>query len=299
MAKNRRKPSAAQRERLNIDIAKYLKSVGIISKQAKLHGGHYISPTVLKRVREHTAAAKLNYTSVKVNKAIARAAKERGFQVVQGNRIIGPKTPIFRKRLQAGAITGVRPIKGGMMEELILPHTIYDLRTLINALGKDGIDTLKLPEEHFAFKYKGAESYRSFRNSKQLLDYLTHYVGIDAALKSNKTEDMQEQFNNLVIFRLHPYTVSENLPSVRERRDRRAMERAEAIRNGNYVIRRTKPGKSFADRLANMPDWKAAKIRAAKAAKAKAYRNKLTGDDLAKYRAKAAARAKISRERNK
>jgi hypothetical protein len=297
MAKYKRKVYSTQRDKLAIDIAKKLKAAGIISKQAKLHGGRYISREVLAKVREHQHAAALNYGTVKVSKEIARAAKERGYQVVQGNRIIGPKTPIFRKRLQAGSLTGVKPIKGGYMEEITLPHTIYDMRTLIEALGGDGINTLKQPGEMFAFKYKGAESYRTFKNSKALMDYLLHYKGVDRALASNRPEDLQEEFNNLVLFRLHPADERLVIPDAKERRRRNAERRAEAIRRGEYVIRRKR--KSWSEKLANMPDWRATALREGKRKRAEAHRASLTGEELERYKEAAKARAKASRDKKK
>lgn len=299
MAKSRRKIYSTQRDKLAIDVAKYLKSAGILSKQTKLHGGRYISREVLAKVKEHQAAARLRYGTVKVPKAIARAAKERGYQVVQGNRIIGPKTAIFRSRLQSGAITGVRPVKGGFMEEVTLPHTIYDLKSLIERLEEGGIDTLKLPGEHFAFKYKGAESYRAFMNSQDLLNYLMHYKSIVGAINSGKAEDLQGEFDALTIFRLHRDDIDRAIPSMKERAARNKQRRREAIARGEYTPRPRK--KTRAEYLAGIPQWKADKIRAKAAAYDRKRREELAKnpEKLAKVREAAKARAKASRERNK
>lgn len=300
MAKNTRKPSRTQRDKLAISIAKKLKEAGIISKQAKLHGGHYISQKVLRRVKEHQAAARLNYGTVKVSKEIARAAKERGYQVVQGNRIIGPKTPSFRHRLQSGQVTGVKPVKGGFMEEVYLPHTIYDLRSLIENLDEGGIDTLKLPGEHFAFKYKGAESYRAFMNSADLLKYLQHYKGITTAIDSNKVEDLQEEFEAITLFRLHRDDIDHAIPNMKERQARKAQERRDAIARGEYVPRRTRK-KTRSEYLDSIPKWKKERILAKAAEYDRNRRAALIADPekLNAYKAAAKRRAKASADRRK
>ncbi len=228
MAKHKRKIAASQRDKTAITIAKELKKSGILSKQANLHSGKYISRFVLKKVRQYENIANLDYGAVKVSRDIAKAAKERGFEVVQGNKIIGPKTPQFRNRLRKGEITGVKPVRGGYMEEVILPHTTYDLRSLVQELG-EGIDNLKLPNEQFAFKYQGNESSRGFSNSKQLLEYLLHYKGIETAL-SERPEDLQEQFDAISIFRLHPNDTTRVIPGATERRKRSDAKRRQHTR---------------------------------------------------------------------
>lgn len=246
-------------------MAVKLKKEGILSKQAKMHGGKYISKEVLAKVKKYQAAARLNYTTVKVDKKTAKAAKERGYQVVQGNRIIGPKTPKFRNRLKSGVITGVKPVKGGYMEEVTLPHTIYDMQSLI---ASDGIDTLKLDNEYFAFKYKGAESYRAFQNTQLMIDYILGYKSVAAALNTQKPEDLQEEFSNFTVFRLHPDDVGRVIPNMKQRRKNASERRAKAIREGKYVVRKNKSNKSWSEKLESVPQWKAEKMKAAKRAAA-------------------------------
>lgn len=301
MAKNKRKISSAQRDKSNIERAKILKKAGIISKQAKLHAGKFISHGVLRKVREYEHSADLGYKTVKVSREMAKAAKERGFQVVGGNKIIGPATTNFKKRLKSGQLTGVRPVKGGMMEEVILPHTVYDLRTLAIQL-EQGIDTLKLPSERFAFKYHGNESYRSFMNTKQLLEYLRHYKGVFNAEDHMKPEELQEEFDALTVFRLHPNDEQRLIRGPRRRREDRKQEKMEAIAKGEYVgtVRRHKR-MTRAEKLARMnPDAaERLRVRFRKKEKQKVERLKQDPDALAKYRERAKARAKLSRQRKK
>ena len=259
MAKSKRKPSAAQRDKSNIAVAKYLKKVGIISKQANLHGGHYISRGVLKKAEQYVDAAALKYGTVKVSKDLAQRAKERGFQVVQGNRIIGPRTPTFRNRAIAAKkaikqgkepnFFGVKPIKGGYWEEVELPHDIFDLHSLI---AKGSIDSLKMPEEQFAFKFYCNESYRTFSNTQLLINELAKYKSINDLMQFVKPEEAAEAFKHLVIVRIRPGGTKAFAPSPDERERRRKQRMKEAnikrsYRRSKYTI--DDLSKKEADRL--------------------------------------------------
>lgn len=299
MAKNKRKLSQAQKDKSNILIAKQLKQAGIISKQAKLHSGRYISKGVLKKVREYSAAAQLDYRAVKVSRDVAQAAKERGYQVVQGNRIIGPNSQTFRNRLKSGTITGVKPVKGGMMEEVTLPHSVMDMRSLIEQL-QTGIDTLKLPTEQFAFKYHGAESYRAFMDSADLLQYLQTYKGFNYQVVSERPEDLQEEFEAFTIFRLHPAAIEQNIRGPRQRRLDKQRSRMEAVARGEYV---GKPRKRISrlERASQMSERNAQKFLAKMAEKDRKRRERIAADPIKFAKAKEAAkeRARKSRERKK
>lgn len=292
MAKSKRKASAAQRDKTNIALAKMLKEKGVISKQAKLHSGKYISKEVLAKVRKYQDIARLDYVTVKVSKETAKAAKERGYTVVQGNRIVGPKSTKFRNRLKKGELTGIKPVKGGYMEEVTLPHSVFDMRSLVEQL-QEGIDTLKMPNEQFAFKYKGNESFRAFMNTQQLLDYLMHYKGIETALASNKAEDLQEEFDSITIFRLHPNDISRALPNQDQRRKRSQERRKQRIASGELIVHR----KARKD----IPEFKRNLIRKKDAEQKAKKRAELASDPkkLKAYREKEAARLKAYRAKNK
>lgn len=316
MAKRSRTASQAQRDRSNKETAIQLKKAGILSKQAKLNRS-YISKEVLAKVRQYQYSANLDYKAHTVTKEVARAAKERGYQVVGGNKIIGPKSRQFANRLAKGELTGVRPVKGGMMEEVILPHTVFDMQSLVNQLG-EGIDSLKDKDEWFAFKYKGGTSMRIFRDTQDLLDHLTHYqsstheVSQLELFRSNQLgridpELAQEVFDNFSIFRLHPADQKLNIPSRSERERRRlariAQMKAEGRwKNKNYY-------KSRAQRLAVMEEHyvQTGRIEPLDRLKAKFARQdkkkyeKLKADPVKweNYKAKKSASAKARRARNK
>lgn len=291
MAKNKRKISKAQRDKTNIEIAKILKKNGILSKQANLHSGNYISPTVLRKVRQYQDIARLNYTAVKVPKETAKAASERGFTVVGGNRIIGPKNTQFRNRLKRGDITGVKPVRGGYMEQVILPHNVYDMRSLTEQL-ESGIDTLKMPDEQFAFKFYGNESYRAFPDSPALLEYLRQYKSIFDPNGSILPEDLTEEFEALTIFRLHPNDIKRVIPSPTDRRKR-------TMANRRDKDRRKFKQKTWGEKLASMSQSEADKLKKKKAQKEKARRDKLKNDPAKALQYKEAAKARAKKSRNK
>jgi hypothetical protein len=297
VAKNKAKISQAQRDKYNIYVAKTLKKAGIISKQAKLHSGAYISRSVLKKVREYEAQAKLGYKAYSAPKAVVKAAKERGFQTV-GGKIIGPPSATFRNRLKRGDVTGIKPVKGGFMEEVVLPHTVYDMRSLVEQL-KEGIDTLKLPNEQFAIKYKGFESYRAFMNTQQLLDYLQHYRGFEQS-SSLKPEELQEEFDALTILRLHPADVRQLIRGPQRRKEDWKKARMEKIARGEYIgtpVRRR--GKSRLEKAYNMPQAMGEAYLKRMAAKDREKRMNMSPEKMAEYRAKARKRSQASRDRKK
>ncbi len=288
MAKSKRKIYQTQRDKVAIDLAKRLKERGIISKQAKLHGGKFISRDVLAKVRAFQSSAQLGYKAHKVSRATAQAAKERGFQVVQGNRIVGPTDRKFTNRLKTGMLTGVRPVKGGMLEEVILPHTVFDMHSLVAQL-ESGIDTLKMDDEQFAFTFHGNKSLQAFRDSDHLLDYLRHYKSIFEPNGSLKAEDLQEEFKNLIILRLHREEARNLLPT-----------KAQRLRI-NPRTGRTTSGPTMAEKLARMHPDRAARRRAKMAIQAQEKRARIAADPkrAQAYKDKAKARAKESYDNRK
>lgn len=236
--------------------------------------------------------AALDYIGVKANKAIIKAAKERGYMIAN-NRVIGPKATSFRNRISKGELTGIKPVKGGFMEEVILPHTVMDMYALVEQL-ETGIDSFKLPTEQFAFKFFGAESYRAFRDSADLLEYLKHYKSIFTPSGSPKTEDLQDEFDALTIFRLHPADIGHSIRG----RDTRDKQKKEARSRGEG---RSYKGRTMAEKLDAMHPDRAARMRKRFADRQAEKRAKLLADPVAakEYREKARVRAKASYENRK
>ncbi len=288
MAKSKRKISAAQRDKSVLETAKILKAKGLISKTAKLHSGRYVSRGVLAKVKELQHIAALDYIGVKANKDIIKAAKERGYMIANG-RVIGPKATSFRNRITKGELTGIKPVKGGFMEEVILPHTVFDMQSLINQL-ETGIDTLKMPGEQFAFKFFGNESLRGLRDSDDLLNYLKHYKSIFTSGGSLKTEDLQGEFDAFVIFRLHP---NDNylIPTKAQREAKKKVEGRPKYRGG----------RTMAEKLDAMHPDRAARIRKRQATRQAAKRAELANNPAKaqEYKDKAKARAAKSYQNRK
>ncbi len=204
MKKRTRNPSPKQRDKLAVETAKILKRKGVLSKQTKLHGGRYVSRSVLKKVEEfrHLAYNRHgeapSYIALKVPKAYAKKAREEGYQVVQGNRVIVPREHDFIKRVKSelkrgieAAPSGVRPVKGGFMSEITLPFTPTSTTELMDWLQHGDLEDYKLPHEMFAFSFHGSTSFRGFFSAKQMREYLEHY-------------NQDQMLKALKIFRLHP-----------------------------------------------------------------------------------------------
>lgn len=210
MSKSKRKTSELQRDKDVIALAKKMKKLGLLSKQANLHSGKYVSRAVARKVIANQNLAHLNYAAHKVDKATLQAAKERGYTVIN-NKVVGPSERYFKKRLADKELTGIKPVKGGMLEEVILPHTVFDMKTLVEQLGT-GIDTYKLPNEYFAFSIQGRESYTVFSNTEYLLEYLLKYEAV------NDPAQNQSLFNNFSILRLHKNESRALVPSKNDKR---------------------------------------------------------------------------------
>lgn len=204
MAKSKAKVSAAQKDKYAISVAKYLKKIGVLSKQTKLHGGKYISRAVLKKVGEFEYVASNRYKAAKVSKSYLQKAREQGYAIV-GNRVIVPDTRNVEKRLAAGLIVGVIPIKGGTLEAVVTPYN--DLSSLMKALQSGELDRMKTGEEQFMFSLYGNMSYGGLRDSDHLASYLSRYQSAQEAL-SMRPEDQADYAKNLVIYRVNRTDVS-------------------------------------------------------------------------------------------
>lgn len=293
--KRKRKPSGLQINKTVIATAKKLKARGILSKNTKLHGGKFISRSVVKKTFEFQHAAALNYKAIKVPKAQAEKARSEGFAIVRGNYIVSPADRKSQNRIKAGDIAGVKPIKGGYIEAIVLPHSIFDIRTLYNSLATGELDKLKLDKEEFAFAFFEHFSYRTFKNTPELLKYLTHYKSIFDAAQDMRADTMGETFRNLQLFRVNSNSISEYNLDGKFRAERTAK------RNKTYQDRRNQNESYHFKRLNKMhPDRAMREIKRMNA-KAAIYRETLAADPakLAEYNAKGRKRAKASYAKRK
>ena len=281
MAKSKRKPSSAQQNKRNIEIAKYLKKVGALSKQANLHQGRYISKGVLKKVRELEFVAINNYKAEKVSKEYLQKAREQGYKTV-GNRVIIPKGQTAKKRIEAGMVVGVIPVKGGTMESVVLPYK--DLSHLIGALNRGELDKLKLKDEQFMFTLYGNMSYQGLPNGQMLAEYLARYESAQEIL-SKRPEDQADYVKNLTFYRIN----RDDISRVVNRGENKSKRKSDL-----YAKRKA--------RLEKLGEFKYEQKRKEKAINQLAYRNRIKETDPVKYEAqkeRARRRAKASREKHK
>lgn len=245
--KRRSKISSTQRDRAVIDAAKYLKKIGALSPRTKLHGGKFVSPKVLARVRELAYVEKKHYTTVKAPRAVAEKAKAAGYQVVRGNYIVTPRDRRYRESIARGEPSGVVPTRSGVVEVIELPHDIIDMQTLVGRL-EDGdlMEDLIAPGEMFAFKFFGHDSYQPFPNSREFLDYLRHYKSVFSPTGQVKTEDLSEEFKNLVLIRMNPGDYNPPTPE-----QRRKIARAKGSQSRRSKPRYNQPRSEMLNAKAN------------------------------------------------
>lgn len=283
MAKRIKRRSQKQLDKNLISAAKRGKELGLISKQAKLHSGNYISKALVKKVEALLPSIALGYKAHPVRKSQVKLAQLAGYQTIGGNRIVGPSTPAFRKRIKEQDLVGVLPVKGGMMEQVELPHSVFDLKSLVARLGL-GIDELKMPDEYFAFTYDGGTSRKVFRTTQDMLDYLMQYKEF---MDFSSTGESME-FEKVVIFRMNAKTIHYNIPTEKQRKETAKWKRMEAIRNGTYIKRATRK-KTRAQWIEGLPDWRREKELALQKARQDAYNAKKRDDPIYKEKKRKAA----------
>lgn len=293
MPKSKRSVPARQRNKDYIAAAKNLKAKGLLGPKTNLHSGKYISKYAAQQVERFREVANANYTTVKVSKKQAEEAKSRGF-ITKSNFLVIPKEKAkevkraVKEKTFASAI-GVRPLPGGTIDVVQLPHDIMDMRKLVEALGEGGLNDLKQPDELFTFRYRGSGqhglAYRVFRNTQQLLQYLFHYNSIFNADGSINTEFEDENFDGFELLRIREQDVGLIRPKSERKRSRipRAKDRKEAMR-----MLRT--------------DWhpdRLKRFRKRNADRERARRENMTDEAKAEYRAKGLARALASKARKR
>ena len=202
MSKRKAKVASTQRDKYAIEVAKYLKKAGILSKQANLHSGKYISKGVLKKARENEQAYRMGLRAHKAPKELVAKAKEKGFLTIAGTKIIGPATRSFPARIKEGLVTGVKAIKGGILEQVILASGPLNIQQTLNKISA-GIDNLKAPNERFGFQIGrnigGSASgyYKGFKTTQDMLDFMQHYKFWDAS------GDNEGEVEALIVFKAH------------------------------------------------------------------------------------------------
>ncbi len=232
VAKRKAKPSAAQRDKIAITLAKKLKKKGLLSKQTKLHGGKYISRGVLKKVVEYQSYASGNYRLLDISKAAVKvdikAARAEGYTVIGRKHIVIPNNKGFADRiLNQGLLSGVKPVKGGQMSEVHMPFTAENMAELMERMedNETRVNELKLEDERFAFliwdEGVGGMSTRAFRDTYEMMRHFRHY-NPDLPVGAVK------------FFRLHRDEEDMFIPDIKER---------EKLNRANRIAKRNTQGR--------------------------------------------------------
>lgn len=289
----KRKLSAKQTDKGYKEAAKYLKKRGFISKQTDLHQGRHISRAIVRKVEQFQREIAADYKTVKVTKKIASRAKEAGFVVVGGNKVVIPSDRKFENRLKKGNLSGVTPVRGGFLESVVLPYDVMDMRGLVEDLRKNpkALDNLKLSGEKFAFKLYGNLSYETFYSAQKLIEYLEKYRSIFDAAGDLRSEHLDEIYQNLSFYKLQAVDERGLIPS-RDQRDAARKARGRALIDGRR-------GRTNAERNALRSPELVARFKRKSARIAKANREAMSDEERQAYREKARVRAQLSRDRRK
>lgn len=207
MAKSKRKPSNAQRDKSNVDAAKRLKAMGLLSKQTKLHSGKYISRGALKKVKALDWVVKNNYAAVPVSKDYAGKATGQGMTLARQGRkdfVIVPKSKsgIEVKRAKAGIISGVVPVPGGQIYSVVLPYD--NMTDFTRAVERGDIEKFRSPQEEFAFNYFGFQSRRSFKGLADLREWLNRYDFMDWIGDADMGSELERSWAHFTLYRMLP-----------------------------------------------------------------------------------------------
>lgn len=227
MAKSKRKPSTAQRSKVTIEHAKYLKKHGFISSKANLHSGRFVSPGVLRKVREYEFAVEQKLVAVKVPRKTREAAKSEGYLMV-GSKVIAPNDRKFINRLKSGITSGIQPVPGGAMYKVALPVDITDLPAFFAFVNSGALDSYKLPGEEFAFSFHGHQSYRAYGDTQEFLDDFKKYETVIRAFGPGHVNSLTTEYRGLELYRLqagdyYPLTMKQRREGARQRaKERRA-----------------------------------------------------------------------------
>jgi hypothetical protein len=278
MAKNKRKLSSGQVDKYNIQVAKFLKKAGILSKRTNLNQGRYISKAALKKVKEYEYVFLNNYKAAKVSKSYLEKAKQAGYAVVN-NRVIVPTRRNVEQRIEAGLVVGVIPVKGGTMESVVTPYST--LPELLRAMESGELDKLKTSDELFIWSIYGNASYTYAMDSAGLADFLMRYQSVNDALADPQAGD--EYLRNLTIFRIQRNDVNRALNYGENKGKNRS-------KKNTYQKRK--------QRLQQMGDIAREREAMKKAIAQQEYRERLKETNPAKYQEQLArARARMAKNR--
>lgn len=153
-----------------------------------------------------------------------------------------------------------------------------DIESYLKKASRDHkrIDRMKTDRESFAFTFFGHQSMHVFDDIESMLEYLSKYQTIEAAMGNRSVKDMREILESLVVVKV---------PTMATWSD--AYQKKRKVQTEKHKIKEYKRRKQ---REKKQPEWKQDERRARKAKEQKALRARLTGAAKEAYKAAAKAR---------
>jgi hypothetical protein len=270
-----------------------LKRKGLLDKSIDARS---IKPSkyLKSQVRKFGNVLSGNASPVKVKKSNIAALKARGFTVKNGRAVV-PHNPGEKVRSARGSFKVITPTRdGGQIEKLDLALDPDDINQWIDDLRNNRFP-LK-DDEELTITFQGYRSGAGFGRiargertpQQQLADHLESYDLVKRAEDGQYTQDEEHKvIDGIVIFKVKRGVRPQSNPGVVHRDE----ETRRRHRNRAKLAREL--------RLGHMSDKSYEEYTRERAETEKKRRANMTDAEKAAYKAKAAARAKASRERKK
>lgn len=193
-------PRQVKKARLSIKIfrksAGLLKRTGLAFLRSDLRK---IKPTKqnVKTVSRFKDVIEGRAKAYKITPKQARKFQRAKF-IVQNNRLILPIEENEKIYTRQGKVWRKQSIEGGEIISRILPIEFHNLRQYLSQIKSDpSLENLKPKNGQWVFRFFGNNSYASFQSLDLAIEYLEHYTSIVEALRSKKSKDQTEIYQNL------------------------------------------------------------------------------------------------------
>lgn len=221
-------------------------------------------------------------TPVKLSKEELKIRKKMGETVVGDIALVTHSAGQTATRTKRGV--SIKSADG--IERVQIPVEYHNLEQWLRDAKKDSanIDRMKAGREWWAFQFHGRDSYMVYHDIDDLLEDLARYESIAQSLNTGSARDMNESYRNLAIFKVTGSTRwgKHKAQQVSERRQKySAMKQKKRMK-----------------RLEDGPPAKLARFHEQQAKAQQAYRDRLKGKELAKYKKAAKKRAAKWRAKN-
>lgn len=171
-----------------------LKSKGLTSKRVDARS-QKATRYMQAKVKRLSGIIENTQVGVKVSPSLLSAYKRAGFEIVN-RRVIVNKTKDEIAATRSGHILLRRCLGGSFyQEQIVLPYSAKNMHDLQAVLITDELDKMLCENEHFAFKYHGSPSYRTFATAADMLEWLQHYETL-------WSEEADDNFEHLIFYRV-------------------------------------------------------------------------------------------------